>query len=84
MLCYKDYKDSCIRIGFSALGQGGYETTLLGLGTSKICLADKNSKTIPVYECEIAKENYMLNSIVYLNFFFIYRILLCTQDTLQW
>ena len=58
-----------IRIENPALGQGGHETTLLDLGTSKIRLADKNSKTIPVYECEVAKENCVLNSVVYLNFF---------------
>ena len=31
-------------------------TTLLDLGTSKIRLAGKNSKTIPVYKCEVAKK----------------------------
>ena len=49
-----------IRIEYPALGQGGRETTLLDLGTSKIRLAGKNSKTIPVYECEVAKEIYVL------------------------
>ena len=47
-------------IEYPALGQGGRETILLDLGTSKIRLAGKNSKTIPVSKCNVAKESYML------------------------